>query len=86
MASKRRHKDFSEDDLKRKRLEATPSGTLKCDAKWNRVFREYLAEKEYANTEYWTYSDDELDTVLSRFWFEVRTSNVDENGDNVPYV
>ena len=71
MASKRRHKDYSEEDLKRKKLEVTPKGMLKCDAKWNRVFHEYLHEKDCDNTEYCTYPDEELDTMLSRFWFEV---------------
>ena len=81
MASRKRHKQYSEEDLKRKKLEVTLAGTLKCDAKWNRVFHEYLREKDYANTEYWTYPEDELDTILSKFWFEVRSTNVDENGE-----
>ena len=85
MASHKRHKEFTEADLKKKRLDATPQGTLKCDAKWNKVFREYLMEKEVQNTEYWTYPDDELDNVLAKYWFEIRSTNVDENGDSVPY-
>ena len=85
MVSHKRHKEFTEADLKKKRLDATPQCTLKCDAKWNKVFREYLMEKEVQNTEYWTYPDDELDNVLAKYWFEVCSTNVDENGDSVPY-
>ena len=85
MASHKRHKQYSDAEIKRKKLEVTPQGTLKCDEKWNKVFREYLRKKDFANTEYWTYPDDKLDTILSKFWFEVRSSKVDENGEYIPY-
>ena len=58
---------------------------MKCDAKWSRVFTEYLREKEYENHEFWTYPEPELDKILGKFWFEVRSSNVDENGEFIPY-
>ena len=63
----------------------TPTGTLKCDAKWKRVFEDYLRGKDFANTEYWTYPDDELDSILSKFCFEMRSSQVDDKGDFIPY-
>ena len=66
---------FSEDDLKRKKQEVTPVETLKYDAKWDRVFRdsEYLHEKEFANTEYWTYPDEELDSIVpSEIFYDLR--------------
>ena len=71
--------------LSKNKIAATPKGTLKCDAKWNKVFRDYLTEKEFKNTEYWTYPDDELDHVLGRFWFEVRSSNKDQNREFIHY-
>ena len=86
MASiQKRHKSFTDGDLRKKTQSVTPVGTLKCDAKWNKVFREYLREKECNNTEYWSYPEDELDDILSKFWFEVRSTNVDQNGENERY-
>ena len=32
-----------------------------------------MTEKNYNSTEYWCYPDEELDGILSHFWFEVRT-------------
>ena len=49
------------------------------------MFRECLNEKEFANTEYWTYPENELDSILAKFWFEVRSTNVNENGDYEHY-
>ena len=68
MASLKRHQSFTDEEIKKKKIQATPKGTLKCDAKWNRVFRDYLAEKEYHNTEFWTYPEDELDQIFAKFW------------------
>ena len=81
----KRHKSFSEAEIKQKKEESTPKSTLKCDKKWTKVFREYLMEKDVENTEFWTYPEDELDDILSRFWFEVRSTNIDENGDFTHY-
>ena len=71
MASKRRHKNYSDEQIKQKHYEATPASTLKCDKKWTKIFRDYLEEKDCENTEFWTYPEDELGTILSKFWFEV---------------
>ena len=35
--------------------------------KWDTLFKEFLLEKEFENTEYWTYPDKELDSVLVKF-------------------
>ena len=67
--------------MKQHHYEATPASTLKCDKKWTKVFRDYLEEKDCENTEFWTYPEDELDTILSKFWFEVRSNQKDQNGE-----
>ena len=85
MASARRHKSFTDEEIVKKRNESTPQSTLKCDKKWTKVFREYLMEKDCQNTEFWTYPEDELDSVLAKFWFEVRSNQRDQNGDFIPY-
>ena len=71
MASMLRHQPYTSEEIQQKRYDATPQLTLKCDKKWSKVFREYLMEKDYANTEFWTYPDDELDRILAKFWFKV---------------
>ena len=74
MADKRkRFEDFSADEIKEKWLATIPKATTKCNLKWQRVLREYLAEKGFTSTEYWCYPDDDFDAILSKFWFEVRT-------------
>ena len=74
MAEKRkRFESFSDEQIKQKRLSTIPKSTLKNNDKWDRVFRSYLEEKGCENTQYWFYPDEELDRILSKFWFEVRT-------------
>ena len=86
MAERKCHCSFTPEQIKKKRHEATPESTLKCNKKWDKVFRAYLEEKEFENTEYWCYPDDELDTVLSQMWFEIRSKNTDEQGEFIPYT
>ena len=84
MAFLKRQKSFTEEEIRQKHYEATPQSTLKCDKKWTKVLREYLME-DCANAEFWTYNEDELDSFLANFWFEVRSSQKDENGDFLHY-
>ena len=67
MASAKRHQHYTDDKLVKKRQESRPMSTLKCDKKWDKVFREYLMEKNCQNTEYGTYPDPELDDILTKF-------------------
>ena len=60
----KRHKSFTDQQIQEKGYEATPKSTIKCDKKWTKVFREYLMEKDVQNTEFWTYPEDELDSIL----------------------
>ena len=86
MASPRKqHQTFTSEQIKKKRHEATPDSTLKCNRKWNKVFRDYLEEKDFESTEYWCYPEDELDRILSKMWFEIRSSMTDEKGEQIPY-
>ena len=81
----KRHKSFSDQEIVQKRYEATPQSTLKCDKKWTKVFREYLMEKDCINTEFWTYPDEELDAILCKFWFEVRSTHKKNDGEFEQY-
>ena len=80
-----RHQSYTSEEIKQKHHDATPQSTLKCDKKWSKVFREYLMEKDYANTEFWMYPDDELDRILAKFWLKVQSNQKDENGDFIHY-
>ena len=84
-SNSKRHKNFSEAEILKKHYEAKSDSTLKCDKKWTKVFREYLMEKEYNNTEFWTYPHDELDDILAKFWFEVRSTQKDSEGQYQHY-
>ena len=74
MAVKRqRFEHFTEEQIKKKRQSTVPKATLKSNDKWERAFRSYLQEKGLESTEYWYYPEDELDDILSHFWFEAHT-------------
>ena len=65
---------FTDDEIHQKRRKTVPKSTIKCNEKWDRVFRSYLAQKNYACTEYWCRPDGDLDKILCKFWFKVRTT------------
>ena len=46
-----------------------------------RYLENILWKKEYQNTEFWTYPDDALDEILCKFWFEVRSTQKDTDGE-----
>ena len=74
MATKRkRFETFTAEEISTKRHNTIPSSTLKNNIKWDKVFKDYLREKNVQNIEYWYYPDEELDALLCNFWFEVRT-------------
>ena len=86
MEGTKRHQSFSNDEITKKRHKATPDSTLKCNKKWDKVFRDYLSEKDYECTEYWCYPDEELDTILAKMWFELRSSVKDNEGNYIHYT
>ena len=86
MESTKRHQSFSTEEITKKRHKATPDSTFKCNKKWDKVFREYLQEKNYEYTEYWCYPDDELDSILVKMWFELCSSVKDDKGEFLPYT
>ena len=82
MAAKRkRFEHYTDEQIKQKRQNTIPKATLKSNEKWDRAFRCYLEEIGAENCQYWYYPDEELDQVLSKFWFEVRTQREPLNED-----
>ena len=74
MAKKRKcFEHFSDKEIRIKRQNTIPKATLKNNEKWEHAFRCYLEESGAENSEYWYYPDEELDQVLSKFWFDVHT-------------
>ena len=74
MAAKcKRFQNFTDEEIKEKRRNVIPNATVKSNAKWHKVFCDYLSEIGCRSVEYWLYPDDELDAILCKFWFAVRT-------------
>ena len=73
VVKRKRFESFTEEEIKQKRRNTIPNSIIKINIKWEKVFREYLTEKRCRSTEYCYYPDDELDSLLCHFWFEVRT-------------
>ena len=48
--------------------------TIKADAKAEQKFIAYL-KKKGIKEDFWLIGEQELDKILSKFWFEVRTKN-----------
>lgn len=73
--------EINDEDLEKKREDLKNPNTQKSDKKVDKLFTEYLeerwAEKVENNFDYWTYSDDLLDEILCKFWFEARQQNQD---------
>ena len=56
-----------------KRQSIIPRATLKNNDKWDHTFHCYLEELSTESSEYWYYSENELNLVLFKFWFDVCT-------------
>lgn len=74
--------EYSDDELEEERNKLKRKNTLKSDKKTEKVFVQYLTERwlptgEIENTEYRNYSEELLDKILCKYWFEVRQVNSD---------
>ena len=85
MAEGRRHKHFTDQQIQEKQQNTIPKSTVACDRKWDKVLIDYLKDCGHDSTEYWCYPDEELDAILVKFWFEVRSSVINDDGENEPY-
>ena len=71
------HFEFLDDDeLEEKKKSFQNKNTTKADLKTHRQFTQYL-EAKGLQMEYWLMTESELDKILSKLWFEVRTCEGD---------
>ena len=63
-------------ELEEKRQKLKNKITTKADCKTEKVFVKYLSLKGLS-TEYWLMEEKELNDILCKFWFEVRTAEGD---------
>lgn len=79
---KRNFAEIDDEQLEKKREELKNRNTKKSDKKVHKLFIEYLearwAEQVEHNYNYWMYSDETLDKILCKFWFEVRQAKNNE--------
>ena len=87
----KRMKHFSDDELAEKRGKYTPISTTRSNKNAQSILVKYLQECGYENTDFIHYPTDELNKVLSKFWFAVRkqkkktdseATEGDQNDDN----
>ena len=67
---------IDDDELAEKRLKAKIKNTTKVNNKSQNCFANYLKSKGMSE-EFWLYGEQDLDKILSKFWFDVRTQEGD---------
>lgn len=74
-----RFDELNDDEMEEKREGLKKENTVKCDKKIHKMFTEYLrdrwSDRVEENFDYWTYSNELLDEILCKFWFETRQVN-----------
>ena len=64
-------REFSDDQICTLQDDLDPANTVKSDAKWERILSAYL-EQIGKNVNYLDYSNEELNSMLGKFWFTAR--------------
>lgn len=75
-----RHESIEDNRLEEIREGLKKQNTVKSDKKCDKIFVDYLQHRwidKVPSLEYWTYDYALLDTILCKFWFEVRQKNKD---------
>ena len=62
---------FSDNEIEEKRAKVIPKNTKKCEKVAERLFSAFLQENEKSSMH--DLSNEELDTLLTKFWFSART-------------
>ena len=67
--------EFIDDNALQSKIDSLKNkNTMKADAKAEKKFVTYLKRKGL-NKEFWLYGEQDLDKILCKFWFEVRTKH-----------
>lgn len=68
----KRFANLTESDIDKVKEDNKKANTIRADKKCEKAFIEYLQAKGFQNLEYWNYSTEDLNNILSKFWFEIR--------------
>ena len=70
--AKKRNKILTDAEIEEKKQKLTNSNTTKQEERADRAFRKLLEECGVESTEYWLYTEPELDYYLGKFYFGAR--------------
>ena len=63
---------YTEKEINDKQVAQKNRNTTKCEERANTAFQKFLREYGKTNLEYWYYDEEELDSMLCKFWFGAR--------------
>lgn len=71
--------EVTDDQVKKIRKDQENKNTTKADKKAEKIFTAYVASKRDLadNVEFWTWDEETINKVLSKFWFELRAQDGD---------
>ena len=73
----KRFKLISDAELHQKQYDLQNKNSLRNEKKAEKAFKEYLAAVGEADTNFYAYTEEELDTHFAKFWFAARTQKGD---------
>ena len=76
--AEKRFAHLTEGEIEEKRSKIIPKSTLKANQKAARAFRQYLVEKEEADTQFEKYEKGKLADLLRKFYFDARKCDGDQ--------
>ena len=81
--SKSRFIIYSEEEIKQKNDAAKNINTSQSEERANNAFQKFLRECGRDDVKYWLYDEEDLDNMLSKFWFGAR-KDADDNYESDP--
>ena len=69
---------YTDEEIAAKHAAGKNKNTTKTEERADRAFRRFLTECGEEHTEYWNYTEPELDNFLSKFWFGARKDPDDD--------
>ena len=78
-SAQKRFTFFTDQEIAEKRRKLEHKNTLKNEEKATKAFKHYLSENAVDNTDFFTYTEDELDYHLSKFWFSACTQQKNDH-------
>ena len=81
-----RHVVYDEDEISLKKKKSENKNTVKSEERANHAFQRFLTQCNVESTEYWFYTEPELDSYLAKFYLGARkfASDTDPSFDEDP--